>query len=50
MKINYRVKTNKNIGKWSDKKHDNKGKTNCDMCNAKLWVNPGGQVYCDNEH
>ena len=48
--IDYRVVGNKNIGKWSDTKYDNKGKTHCDMCGKKLWINPGGGIYCNEEH
>ena len=51
MKINYRVKTNTNIGKWSKTKHENKKKYHCDMCGEKLWVAPDGKsIYCDKEH
>jgi len=51
MKINYRVKANKNIGKWSKTQHNNKQKYYCDMCGNKLWVAPDNKtIYCDKEH
>jgi len=28
----------------------NMGKETCDLDDAKLWVGPGNQVYCDLEH
>ena len=50
MKIAYRVKGNTNIGRWADNQYQNKGKIHCDMCGDKLWVNPGGGIYCNAEH
>ena len=51
MLINYRIKTNTNIGKWSDKQYDNKDKEKCDMCGSRLYVAPDGKtIYCDKEH
>ena len=35
---------------WTDHNQKNKGingKHNCDICGEKLWVNPGGGVYCN---
>ena len=34
---------------WS-KAVKNKSKEKCDIDGAKLWINPGGQKYCDLEH
>lgn len=31
-------------------KQENKSKTHCDCCNAKLWVAPHGMKYCDEVH
>ena len=51
MKINYRIKTNTNIGKWSEIQHENTRKYHCDMCNSKLWIAPDNKtIYCDKEH
>jgi len=50
MKINYRIASSKNVGKWADIMYDNKDKIYCDLCGAKLWIDPNGRLYCNNEH
>lgn len=43
------IRTRPGNGWWKDV--DNKSKTHCDYCGEKLWINPGGNVYCNNwEH
>jgi|HubBroStandDraft_3_1064219.scaffolds.fasta_scaffold194050_1 hypothetical protein len=34
---------------WS-KRVKNKDKEKCDIDGARLWIDPGGQIYCDREH
>jgi len=34
---------------WS-KPVQNKHKEKCDVDGAKLWIGPGNQIYCDQEH
>jgi hypothetical protein len=34
---------------WS-KPVENKDKEKCDLCGAKLWIGPGEQIYCDQQH
>jgi hypothetical protein len=34
---------------WS-KSVENKDNERCDADGAKLWIGPGGQIYCDLEH
>ena len=34
---------------WSHKVL-NRGKETCDLCGAKLWVDPGNRPYCEQEH
>ena len=34
---------------WS-KPVDNCSQERCDLCGAKLWIGPGNQIYCDQEH
>jgi hypothetical protein len=43
MKIDIRVSNG-----W--KRLENKSKSVCDKCNAKLWIAPHGGKYCDSEH
>lgn len=31
---------------WSQRVN-NKSHSNCDVCGEKLWINPGGDLYCD---
>jgi len=31
---------------WS-KVVNNKSKTHCDKCGLRLWINPGGGIYCN---
>jgi hypothetical protein len=28
----------------------NKGKETCDIDGARLWIGPGSQIYCDQNH
>ena len=28
----------------------NRGKETCDLDGARLWIGPGNQIYCDQEH
>ena len=28
----------------------NQGKETCDVCGARLWIGPGGVIYCDQHH
>lgn len=34
---------------WTDYKK-NKSYNTCDIDGAKLWINPGGNLYCDRVH
>jgi hypothetical protein len=34
---------------WS-KPVENQNRGTCDLDEAKLWIGPGGQIYCDLEH
>jgi hypothetical protein len=34
---------------WS-KPVPNRSQETCDLCGAKLWIGPGNQIYCDQEH
>jgi hypothetical protein len=34
---------------WS-KPVQNRSKETCDLDGAKLWIGPGDQIYCDQEH
>lgn len=34
---------------WS-KPVKNQDNERCDIDGAKLWISPGGQIYCDLEH
>jgi predicted amidohydrolase len=44
MKISLRLPSG-----WSTKV-ENKDKEKCDFCGAKLWIDPGDQIYRDAEH
>lgn len=39
------IRTRPGNGFWREV--TNKRKTHCDICGEKLWVNPGGGVYCN---
>ena len=41
MKIYRRLKTG-----WSETV-ENKSISHCDICGEKLWMNPGGGIYCN---
>ncbi len=28
----------------------NRGEQTCDLCGARLWIDPGDRLYCDQEH
>lgn len=34
---------------WS-KPVENRSRETCDLDGAKLWIGPGNQIYCDQEH
>ena len=34
---------------WS-KPVSNQGRETCDLDGARLWIGPGNQIYCDQEH
>ena len=34
---------------WS-KPVENRSKETCDLDGARLWIGPGNQIYCDQEH
>jgi hypothetical protein len=34
---------------WS-KPVQNNGRETCDLDGARLWIGPGSQIYCDQEH
>jgi len=34
---------------WS-KPVQNQGREACDLDGARLWIGPGNQIYCDQEH
>ena len=34
---------------WS-KPVPNQSRETCDLDGAKLWIGPGNQIYCDQEH
>ncbi|HSY47206.1 MAG TPA: hypothetical protein VLC46_00175 [Thermoanaerobaculia bacterium] len=31
-------------------KAENKDERKCDTCGHRLWIAPGDNVYCDNQH
>lgn len=42
------VKIYRRLGnhEWSERVN-NESHTNCDFCGEKLWINPGGDLYCE---
>ena len=40
------IRTRRGNGWW--KEVENHSKTHCDICGERLWVNPGGNPYCNN--
>lgn len=28
----------------------NKSRFHCDLCHERLWMNPGGGIYCNDVH
>jgi hypothetical protein len=38
------------ISKGWSRPVDNRSEETCDLDGARLWIGPGNQIYCDQEH